>query len=94
VDLGETVLITFIRPVGRTHHHLAAPISRVLRVLRDLGWDVAAVGCDANGQLTMGLRRRGGPSEECGVTHRLPPLRRRDPPSGPIAPPGIAGRLL
>jgi hypothetical protein len=55
VDIGDAVIITFERPMGRTHHHIQAPISRVLRVLRDMGWIVAGVECDSVGRLCMRL---------------------------------------
>jgi hypothetical protein len=55
VDLGATVVMTLSRPVGRTQHHIRAPISRVLRVLRGMGWEVVEIGCDATGHLQMHL---------------------------------------
>jgi hypothetical protein len=64
VDLGGTVILTFSRPVGRSRHHIRAPISRVLRVLRDLGWEEAEVGSDAAGRLRMHLYRLAGSSGE------------------------------
>jgi hypothetical protein len=57
VDLGQTVVMTFVRPVGRTQHHIQAPISRVLRVLRDMDWEVVGIDRDATGRLQTHLDR-------------------------------------
>jgi hypothetical protein len=60
VDLGRTVFMRLARPVGRTQHHLQAPISRVLRALRGMDWEVVEIGYDAAGHLQMHLDRSVG----------------------------------
>jgi hypothetical protein len=55
VDVGDAVIITFTRSMGRTHHHIRAPLTRVLRVLRDMGWVIEDIGRDAAGRLQMQL---------------------------------------
>jgi len=59
VDLGHTVVMTLVGPVGRIQHHIRAPISRVLRVLRNMDWEVVDIDCDATGHLQMHLDRSG-----------------------------------
>ncbi len=57
IDLGDSVLLTVARTVGHSRRRIQAPISRVLRIMRDMGWQVVEIRHDIAGHLCVYLDR-------------------------------------
>ena len=55
MDLGDSVMLTFPRAAGHTRRRIDAPISRVLRVMRTMGWRVVDARYDVAGYLRVYL---------------------------------------
>lgn len=57
MDLGDSVILTLPRAAGRIRRRIDAPISRVLRVMRTMGWRVVETRRDDGGLLRVYLDR-------------------------------------